>query len=156
MNHIQSPSTMKNYSSTNKLTCWTVNTSIFNNEQNLRIIPLIWRKNLLTSSSMNFQLSCFQLNSQFRKSKKFAKAIISFIACLNVALLWGLVQQTCYSNNILQTLPKHCFITWLGITNRLAIKEKLVKWMPPSTVCLFWANPNYIFFECPFAVEVWK
>lgn len=103
---IHNPLTMKNYSSTKKLSCWIV------------ILQSLIMSRTWESSHQFKERNCLHLH----------QCIFCYITSNWTPNLGK--TKLCKSNYIVHTLPKHCFITWLGTTNRLAIREKLVKWMP--------------------------
>lgn len=59
-------------------------------------------------------------------------------------------------------MPKHAFICWLTIMNRLPTKDRLLKWgLNVDVMCLLCGaaeeSRDHVFFSCPFAKEfvVW-
>ncbi|XP_020262200.1 uncharacterized protein LOC109844683 [Asparagus officinalis] len=58
--------------------------------------------------------------------------------------------------------PKHCFILWLAVQNRLLIKERLLKrgLIQAGQCCLCedasLETRDHLFFECRFSVAVWN
>lgn len=57
-------------------------------------------------------------------------------------------------------IPKHAFLAWVAILNRLPTRDRLCQWglnVPSS--CLLCGNADenrdHIFFRCPFSQEVW-
>lgn len=58
-------------------------------------------------------------------------------------------------------LPRHDFIVWMDILNRLARKIKLVKWRLVSDDKCRFCNVHeetveHLFFDCNFSNRVWK
>ena len=57
-------------------------------------------------------------------------------------------------------IPKHAFITWLAILNRLPTKDRLKAWgMDIDGNCVFCNEQetrNHLFFECNFSKGIWK
>nr|GEU69462.1 putative reverse transcriptase domain, reverse transcriptase zinc-binding domain protein [Tanacetum cinerariifolium] len=56
--------------------------------------------------------------------------------------------------------PKHFFIMWMAVQNRLTTQERLLKWYPDKQVeCLccgrYPDSLNHLFFECSFTKELW-
>ncbi|XP_071720735.1 uncharacterized protein [Rutidosis leptorrhynchoides] len=57
--------------------------------------------------------------------------------------------------------PKHAFILWLAILNRLSTQDKMLKWMPNQDLkCIFCGveadSINHLFFQCNYSLDVWK
>ena len=57
-------------------------------------------------------------------------------------------------------IPKHAFLSWVAILNRLPTKDRLQQWgMNVSPSCLLCnasdENRDHIFFACPYSQEVW-
>ncbi|KAG7543172.1 hypothetical protein ISN45_Aa07g030980 [Arabidopsis thaliana x Arabidopsis arenosa] len=57
-------------------------------------------------------------------------------------------------------IPKHAFIAWLAIRNRLHTRDRLVRWglMIPTTCLLCNSHDEsrqHLFFDCSYAAEVW-
>lgn len=60
-----------------------------------------------------------------------------------------------------RNIPKHAFILWLAIQNRLSTQEKLLQWgVIDDMKCVFCSarveNMNHLFFGCPYAGRIWK
>ncbi|XP_059451249.1 uncharacterized protein LOC132182059 [Corylus avellana] len=58
-------------------------------------------------------------------------------------------------------IPKHAFILWLAIQDRLVTGERLLKWGFQGDIkCLFCHNQvesrGHLFFECSFSYRIWK
>ena len=57
-------------------------------------------------------------------------------------------------------IPKHAFILWLAVKNKLCTQDKLQKWYPNKVYeCSLCKNGldshNHLFFECEYSKEVW-
>ena len=60
-----------------------------------------------------------------------------------------------------QNIPKHAFILWLAIQNRLIIQDKIKKWGSyDMMVCSLCSEDmdshHHLFFTCKFSKEFWK
>lgn len=56
-------------------------------------------------------------------------------------------------------VPKHSFICWLTLLDRLPTKLRLFKYMAIDVACVFCGAPesrDHLFFICPFTSQVWK
>uniref|UniRef100_A0A2N9IVN5 Reverse transcriptase zinc-binding domain-containing protein n=1 Tax=Fagus sylvatica TaxID=28930 RepID=A0A2N9IVN5_FAGSY len=58
-------------------------------------------------------------------------------------------------------IPKHSFIGWLTIRNRLVTKDRLLQWgLGVDPMCLFCRqnleDQDHLFFKCPFTNRIWK
>ena len=58
-------------------------------------------------------------------------------------------------------MPKHAFIFWLAIQDRLSTFDRLVKWgWQGKLLCGFCRNKcesrDHIFFECSFSSRMWQ
>ena len=58
-------------------------------------------------------------------------------------------------------MPKHAFIFWLAIQDRLSAFDRLVKWgWQGNLLCGFCKNKresrDHIFFECSFSSRMWQ
>ena len=58
-------------------------------------------------------------------------------------------------------IPKHSFIGWLTIRNRLVTKDRLLQWgLGVDPMCLFCRqnleDRDHLFFKCPFTNQIWK
>ena len=58
-------------------------------------------------------------------------------------------------------IPKHSFIGWLTIRNRLVTKDRLLQWgLGVDPMCLFCRqnleDRDHLFFKCPFTNRIWK
>lgn len=58
-------------------------------------------------------------------------------------------------------IPRHTFITWLAIKNKLMTQDKLIKWYPNKVMCcpLFKSmldTHDHLFFQCQYSKEVWE
>ncbi|PWA66526.1 RNA-directed DNA polymerase, eukaryota, Reverse transcriptase zinc-binding domain protein [Artemisia annua] len=59
-----------------------------------------------------------------------------------------------------QCIPKHSFVLWLAIKNKLLTQDKLLKWYPSKVLqCSLCNNGtdshDHLFFQCNYAQEVW-
>ncbi|XP_071726798.1 uncharacterized protein [Rutidosis leptorrhynchoides] len=57
--------------------------------------------------------------------------------------------------------PKHAFILWLAVQNRLSTQDRLKKWYPNEQIeCSFCGNQedshSHLFFRCEFTSQVWN
>ncbi|GKD49240.1 RNA-directed DNA polymerase, eukaryota, reverse transcriptase zinc-binding domain protein [Tanacetum coccineum] len=73
----------------------------------------------------------------------------------------GSIVDWCNSIWFLNYTPKHSFIFWIAVQGRLSTKDRLKKWYPEKqlTCPLCEKCPdslNHIFFECCYAIQVWK
>lgn len=60
-----------------------------------------------------------------------------------------------------KAIPKHAFILWVAINNRLATKDKLRLWgLNSNDTCVLCNGQaecrNHLFFECSFSADIWK
>ncbi|GKA81178.1 RNA-directed DNA polymerase, eukaryota, reverse transcriptase zinc-binding domain protein [Tanacetum coccineum] len=60
-----------------------------------------------------------------------------------------------------QLIPKHAFILWLAIQDKLLTQDRMEKWQDISdmkcSLCKKCADSHeYLFFKCDFALQVWK
>lgn len=58
-----------------------------------------------------------------------------------------------------EAIPKHCFISWLSMFNRLSTRDRHHKITPSIyNVCLFWGfeSRNHLFFYCNFSTKIWR
>ncbi|XP_071739002.1 uncharacterized protein [Rutidosis leptorrhynchoides] len=60
-----------------------------------------------------------------------------------------------------QITPKHAFISWLVVQNRLSTQDRLKKWYPNEQFeCSFCGNQedshSHLFFRCDFTSQVWN
>ena len=58
-------------------------------------------------------------------------------------------------------VPKHAFIDWMTVLNRLPTKDKMSRWgIELKSYCSFMQVSGRIkgslFFECPFSKEIWQ
>ena len=58
-------------------------------------------------------------------------------------------------------VPKHAIIAWMAIQNRLPTKDRLRNWgLEMDDKCVMCQQEaetrDHIFFDCPFAVAIWK
>ncbi|XP_022157473.1 uncharacterized protein LOC111024165 [Momordica charantia] len=57
-------------------------------------------------------------------------------------------------------IPKHSFIAWLAMRDRLATRDRLCRWdysvMVSCVFCTGQESWDNLFFECPFSWEVWS
>jgi hypothetical protein len=58
-------------------------------------------------------------------------------------------------------IPKHCFIGWLAMKDRLTTKDRLLLWgINVDLVCQFcrqyMEDRNHLFFKCSFSSRIWK
>ncbi|PWA82932.1 reverse transcriptase domain, Reverse transcriptase zinc-binding domain protein [Artemisia annua] len=59
-----------------------------------------------------------------------------------------------------QCIPKHSFILWLAINDRLSTQERLLRWYPERQMtCTFCGNEpdsiKHLFFECTYSLNIW-
>ena len=59
-----------------------------------------------------------------------------------------------------KAIPRHGFIGWLTMKNRLATKDRLIQWgICVDPVCLFCRHMledrDHLFFKCPFTKRIW-
>ena len=57
-------------------------------------------------------------------------------------------------------IPRHSFIGWLAIKNKLTTTDRLAKWgHTGNTLCVFCRgcieSQDHLFFVCPFARRIW-
>lgn len=56
--------------------------------------------------------------------------------------------------------PRHLFIVWLALPNRLTTRDRLVKWLPQTdTTCVLCGgmeSRNHLFFECSYSKLIWE
>lgn len=56
--------------------------------------------------------------------------------------------------------PRHSFIVWLAILNKLSTKDRLVKWMPSAdtqyVLCGGLELRDHLFFSFPYSTEEWR
>ncbi|GJX27994.1 RNA-directed DNA polymerase, eukaryota, reverse transcriptase zinc-binding domain protein, partial [Tanacetum coccineum] len=60
-----------------------------------------------------------------------------------------------------QCIPRHTFIMWLAIKEKLVTQDKLIKWYPQKVVCCPFCqripdSHEHLFFQCKPVAEVWK
>ncbi|GJY52321.1 reverse transcriptase zinc-binding domain-containing protein [Tanacetum coccineum] len=60
-----------------------------------------------------------------------------------------------------QNIPKHAFIVWLAIQNKLTTQDKSKQWGSYDVLCCALCKNNtashlHLFFECRYSSEVWK
>jgi hypothetical protein len=60
-----------------------------------------------------------------------------------------------------EAIPKHSFIGWLVIRNRLSTKASLMEWvLGGDSACLYCRqsieNRDHLFFKCSFTSRIWK
>lgn len=60
-----------------------------------------------------------------------------------------------------QATPKHSFITWLAMHNRLSTGDRMVKWnQQVHSACILCPEPmetrNHIFSSCPYSFKIWE
>ncbi|GJZ38275.1 reverse transcriptase zinc-binding domain-containing protein [Tanacetum coccineum] len=60
-----------------------------------------------------------------------------------------------------QCIPKHSFILWLAIQEKLMTYDRMIKWgYCDMTCCLLCKNNvethDHLFFNCPFSAAIWK
>ena len=58
-------------------------------------------------------------------------------------------------------IPRHAFITWLALRDRLSTNERIVSWgISCDILCVLCRtsieNGDHIFFECPFFQRIWS
>ncbi|PWA81811.1 reverse transcriptase zinc-binding domain-containing protein [Artemisia annua] len=58
-------------------------------------------------------------------------------------------------------IPRHTFITWLAIKNKLMTQDKLIKWYPNKVMCCplcksMLDTHDHLFFQCQYSKEVWE
>ncbi|GJY23650.1 reverse transcriptase domain, reverse transcriptase zinc-binding domain protein [Tanacetum coccineum] len=73
----------------------------------------------------------------------------------------GSIMDWCDSIWFSNCTPKHSFIFWMAVQGRLSTQDRLKKWYPEKqlTCPLCEKCPdslNHIFFECCYAIQVWK
>ncbi|GKG14823.1 RNA-directed DNA polymerase, eukaryota, reverse transcriptase zinc-binding domain protein, partial [Tanacetum coccineum] len=60
-----------------------------------------------------------------------------------------------------QCIPRHTFILWLAIKEKLVTQDKIIKWYPQKVVCCPFGqripdSHEHLFFQCKPIAEVWK
>ncbi|GJU10211.1 RNA-directed DNA polymerase, eukaryota, reverse transcriptase zinc-binding domain protein [Tanacetum coccineum] len=60
-----------------------------------------------------------------------------------------------------QCIPRHTFILWLAIKEKLITQDKLLQWYPQNVVCCPYCKEKpdsheHLFFQCKTVAEVWK
>ena len=58
-------------------------------------------------------------------------------------------------------VPKHAFIAWMAVLNRLPTMDRMIKWGIELECCCSLCKQveesrDHLFFECPFSKEIWK
>ncbi|GAA0158372.1 hypothetical protein LIER_15420 [Lithospermum erythrorhizon] len=70
------------------------------------------------------------------------------------AVGWGRWLWSCYG------IPKYAFIVLLLLQNRLSTKDRLCRWGmevdPHCVLCGDLESHDHLFFECPYAAQVWR
>ncbi|GKV39485.1 hypothetical protein SLEP1_g47243 [Rubroshorea leprosula] len=59
------------------------------------------------------------------------------------------------------SIPRHCFISWLAILNRLSTKARQKRWTPSiDDTCMLCKDASesrdHLFFSCPYSRQLWK
>lgn len=60
-----------------------------------------------------------------------------------------------------KAIPRHAFVSWLALTDRLSTNERIVSWVISCDIlCVLCRacteNRDHIFFKCPFSQRSWR
>ncbi|GKC83784.1 RNA-directed DNA polymerase, eukaryota, reverse transcriptase zinc-binding domain protein [Tanacetum coccineum] len=58
-------------------------------------------------------------------------------------------------------IPRHNFVLWMAIQNKICTQDKLAKWYPNNTYCCSLCKKegdthDHLFFNCDYAMELWE